>query len=50
MICPSPSGWHGICALSLPQGGAVGLYLLQPFRLSGLDKYWQPPLVAAFRA
>ena len=24
MICPSPSGWHGTCALSLPQGGALG--------------------------
>ncbi|MBR3520640.1 MAG: hypothetical protein IKN77_11080 [Paludibacteraceae bacterium] len=39
MICPSLSGWHGTCALSLPQGGAVGLYLLQPFRLIGTSKY-----------
>ena len=39
MICPSPSGWHGICALSFPQGVAVGLYLLQPFRLNGTDEY-----------
>ena len=34
MICPSLSGWHGTCTLSSPpQGVAVGLYLLQPFRL-----------------
>ena len=33
LICPSPSGWWKIYSTSYSQGVAVGLYLLQPFRL-----------------
>jgi|GEM_PF-1870821 hypothetical protein len=39
LICPSPSGWWEIYSTSYSQGVAVGLYLLQPFRLVAGDGF-----------